>query len=90
MFVRFEAMEVNVRRNFRRWFWVEVALASVAGILGVITPIWPDWIEIISGWDPDQHNGSVEWLIAGALLIISGAIFAIARVEWRRTVAVQS
>jgi hypothetical protein len=56
----------------------------------VITLISPDWIEIVSGWDPDQHNGSIEWLIAGVLLITSGATLVIARIEWRRTAAAQS
>lgn len=75
------------RRNFRRRFWVEVALASVTALLCVITPIWPDWIEIVFNWDPDQHNGSVEWMIAGLLLIVTVATFSVAAVEWRRTAA---
>ena len=78
-------MEVSVTTNLRRRFWVEVAAASVAGILCVITPIWPDWIEIVSGWDPDQHDGTVEWMIALGLLIAALAFFAAAASEWRRT-----
>jgi hypothetical protein len=81
---------MKVNRELPRRFWVAGGLATAAGILGVITPFWPDWIETISGWDPDQHNGSVEWLIAAALLIISAAMFAIARFEWRRTAAAHS
>jgi len=71
--------------NLRRRFWVEVAAASVASILCVITPIWPDWIEIVSGWDPDQHDGTVEWMIALGFLIAALAFFAAAAGEWRRT-----
>ena len=78
-------MEASVTTNFRRRFWVEVAAASVAGILCAITPIWPDWIEILSGWDPDQHDGSAEWMPALGLLIVALAIFAAAASEWRRT-----
>jgi hypothetical protein len=53
--------------------------------LCLIIPIWPDWIAFISGWDPDQHSGSIEWLIAAALFIVSAILIAIARTEWRRT-----
>jgi hypothetical protein len=79
------AMEVRMKKNFRRRFWVETVLASIVGILCVITPIWPDWIEILSGWDPDQHDGSVEWYIAGGLLFVAATMFAAAAIEWRRT-----
>jgi hypothetical protein len=74
-----------VKKNFRLRFWVEVGIASITGLLCIITPFWPDWIEAISGWDPDQHDGSVEWLIAGGLLLVTLAIFALARSEWKRT-----
>jgi hypothetical protein len=72
-------------RNFRRRFWIEAGAASITGLLCIITPIWPDWIEIISGWDPDQHDGSVEWMIAAGLLLFTAVIFAVARAEWKRT-----
>ena len=29
---------------------------------------WPDWIEALTGYDTDQQNGTVEWLIVIALL----------------------
>ena len=80
---------MTVRGNLRGRFWVAAALASLALILCVITPVWPDWIEAISGWDPDQHDGSVEWLIAAALLVVSVAMFAVARLEWRRAAIAQ-
>jgi hypothetical protein len=78
-------MEVGVKMNLRRRFWAEAALASAAGILCLITPIWPDWIEFLFGWDPDQHDGSAEWMIALGLLIVAAMISAVAAGEWRRT-----
>jgi hypothetical protein len=66
-----------------------VAAASTAGILSVITPIWPDWIEILSGWDPDQHDGTAEWMIALGLLVVALAMFAAAASEWRRAPVVK-
>jgi hypothetical protein len=34
----------------------------------VLSIFWPDWIEALTGYDPDQHDGTVEWLIVIALL----------------------
>jgi hypothetical protein len=72
--------------NYLSWrFWAEIALASFTGLVGIITPFFPDWIEAISGWDPDQHDGSVERMIVVGLCVVSIAMFSLAAVEWRRT-----
>jgi hypothetical protein len=73
-----------MQRSLRSVFWVETGLAALTGLLCVITPFWPDWIEAISGWDPDQHDGSVEWAIAAGLFVLTILIGAAARSEWRR------
>ena len=79
-----------MRKNFRRLFWVEVALAAITGLLALITPIFPDWIEFVSGWDPDQHDGSVEWMIVAGLFVVTVVMVALAAIEWRRTPATMS
>jgi hypothetical protein len=53
---------------------LETALAVFAGALGLLTMFWPAWIEALTGWDPDRHNGSFEWLIVAMLLALSAAI----------------
>jgi hypothetical protein len=63
--------------------YTEPALALVAGLLGVVTIFWRDWIEALTGWDPDQHNGSAEWLIVASLLAVAVAAGAVARRHWR-------
>ena len=64
-------------------FWVEAALGTLTGVLAVITPFFSDWIEAISGWDPDQHDGTVEsWIVLG-IFAATLVIFALARREWR-------
>jgi hypothetical protein len=55
-------------------FYAEVALAGMTGFLYVATPYCPDWIEAISGWDPDQHKGSIEWVIVMVLLMVTLAV----------------
>jgi hypothetical protein len=67
-----------LEKSLRRRFLIEVIFASFTGVLALITPIFPDWIEVISGWDPDQHDGSVERLIVIALFLVAGSVFALA------------
>jgi hypothetical protein len=65
-------------------FRAESALAGAAAALGAVTIFWRDWTEWIFGVDPDQHSGSVEWLIAGALLSGALVLAVLARMERRR------
>jgi hypothetical protein len=68
----------------RKRFWIESALATITGVLFVITLFWHDWLEAF-GFDPDHHNGSAEWFIVAVFFVLF-AVFAIAaRLEWRRT-----
>jgi hypothetical protein len=30
--------------------------------------LWANWIEALTGFEPDQNDGTVEWLIAIAVL----------------------
>lgn len=72
-------------RNALRWcFWPEMGLAIVTSILFVFTLVQRDWIEMVFGLDPDQGNGSLEWLIVGALLVVSITLFTLAGYELRR------
>ena len=64
-------------------FRIEATLAVVTGLLGVVTLVWPDWIEVTSGWDPDQHSGSLEWAIVAVLLLVSLSLALLARRELR-------
>ena len=62
---------------------LETAIALFAGILGILTIFWHDWIEALTGWDPDNHNGTVEWIVVAGLLAVSAAIDLVARRHWR-------
>jgi hypothetical protein len=68
----------------RSRFWVEAALASLCGFLAVLTLFWRDWIEALTGFDPDHHNGSFEWLIVAALFLVCVRVGVAARGEWSR------
>ena len=62
---------------------LETAIALLAALLGVMTIFWHDWIEALTGWDPDQHNGAAEWLIVAGLLVVAVAMGIAARRHWR-------
>ncbi len=71
----------------RQRFWLEAVAATVTGTLLVLTLLWRDWIEAVFGVDPDQHSGSLEWLIVAALLAITLVLAALARSEWHKAPA---
>ncbi len=68
-------------------FWLETSMATITFILSAITLVWRDWIELAFGVEPDGGNGSLEWLILGALLVVTITLAVQARYEWRRAQA---
>jgi hypothetical protein len=74
-------------RSVRKRFWVEAGAAASSGLLGMLTLVWPDWIEEIFGWDPDQHSGAYEWLIVALLAVVAVASAVLARIESRRSIS---
>jgi hypothetical protein len=67
--------------------WLEAGIALAAGALGILTIFWRDWIEILTGWDPDHHNGRAEWLIVVGLLTLAAVAGSLARRHWTRLTA---
>jgi hypothetical protein len=72
-----------VERHFTWRFWVEGVAAGAASLLLVVTLVWPTWIELVFGMDPDSGNGVVEWLTVLVAAICSLASSALALREWR-------
>ena len=62
--------------------WIR-PIAGLCGGLALLTIFWPDWIEALTGYDPDQHAGLVEWLMVIALLLNCPVLALAARAEWR-------
>jgi hypothetical protein len=77
--------EAIVTGSVRRRFWVEVTVAGLVTALAITTLVWRDWFEAISGEDPDHGDGSLEWLVTGALAIAALLTAALARREWHRS-----
>jgi hypothetical protein len=76
-------MQPSQQRKMRARFWVEAGLASLTGLLGLLTLVWPDWLEAF-GIEPDNHDGSAEWLIVVGLLVLCAAFAVTAGIEWHR------
>jgi hypothetical protein len=67
--------------------WLEAGIALVAGVLGILTVFWRDWIEMLTGWDPDHHDGRAEWVIVAGLLVLAAIAGALAHRHWVRLTA---
>jgi hypothetical protein len=73
-------------RPMRRRFYVETGLGICTLLLLALTVVSPEWIEAVSGIDPDHGNGSAEWLVVGVLGVTTMALAVAARAEYRRPV----
>jgi hypothetical protein len=80
-------MENRLRRRFR----IETALFALSIVAFAATIVWPQWIEIVFGFEPDGGSGELELLVAFAF-----AAFAVAagasglRTRHRRNLLAQS
>src|SRR4051812_18629412 len=74
----------TAQARHRARFWGETAVALVSGVLAIVMVFWRDWIEARTGFDPDQHDGSVEWLIVASLVFLCMLASVAGRVERRR------
>ena len=70
--------------GLRRRFWLESICGSVTGMLAAITLFWHDWIQAVFRINPDNGDGSAEWLIVLILILVTVALAVGARREWRR------
>jgi hypothetical protein len=71
-------------RGMRRRFYAESGLSAASLILLILTLVNHEWIEAVFGVDPDQGNGSLEWLVVAVLTVVTVVGAVSARVEWRR------
>lgn len=58
---------------------LEMVLAGLFAVLAVVTVIWPQWIEGVTGLDPDRGDGGLEWLAVAGLAVGAVVSAALAR-----------
>jgi hypothetical protein len=77
----------------KRLIAVEAVLASLAGLMAIVSIFWRDWLEALFRWDPDHHSGTAELLIIAGLAAASLLLGAAARwqaVRWTRAAALRA
>ena len=71
-------------QRVRRRFWPEAVFACMSSFLAVLTAVRPDWIEGLTGLNPDGGNGTLEVVIVAAFAAAALALMLSAWYEWRR------
>jgi hypothetical protein len=74
-------------RRLSLTFWVETALATLAAVIALLTVVWGDWVEAVSGFSPDHHDGSFELQLVLASALVAVTFSLLARRRWRQAVA---
>jgi hypothetical protein len=64
--------------------WVETLMAGVTGALFLATVLWPTWIEMVLGVEPDGGDGTLEVGLTAALSLTTVVFSVLARRTWRR------
>ena len=70
--------------SVRGRFWGESVSAAMVAVLALVTAVWPDWIEIVTGSSPDGGSGVLERAVVAGLAAAAVLLAAAARAEWRR------
>lgn len=70
--------------RLKRQAKIETGVAIIAAALLVLTLITREWIELLTGWDPDGGSGALEWGIVVVLAVVAVALSLRARTDWQK------
>jgi len=77
------AKDRTMQKRLSLKFWIGSGAAIASGVLGILTIVSKEWIEVLFGADPDGGSGLLEWSIVAVLLGIAVACSMVARHEWK-------
>jgi hypothetical protein len=60
-----------VARQLPTRFWIEAVVAGIGAVLFLLTLITREWIEMLTGLDPDGGSGTIEFGLAIGLLAVA-------------------
>lgn len=63
---------------------LEIALALASALVFIVTLLWPQWFEALTGAAPDGGDGALEWGVAAGAAACAVAAALLARADWRR------
>lgn len=66
---------------------LECLLTIVSGVALLLAVVAPQWLEAVSGLEPDGGSGAVEWGLASALAVSTAMWFLLARHHRRMLLA---
>jgi hypothetical protein len=72
-------------KTVRVRFWAEVILALLGAVLTLLTTVDREWIEWLSGTDPDGGSGTLEVVVVAGCFAVSVGAGLLARREWLHT-----
>ena len=70
-------------RTAGRRLAIEAGACAFSGLVLILTFAWPEWIELLFGFDPDASSGALEWGIAMAAGAATATFLLLARRDWR-------
>ena len=78
-----------MERRLKTRLRVESILAAISAGLFVLTLINAEWIEALTGLEPDAGSGALEFLIAAAFLVAAVVTALMARRDYRQLASLE-
>jgi hypothetical protein len=69
-----------MKRRLQARLTIEALLALTCLMLAIVTIVDPEWIEELTGADPDAGSGTLEWLVVIGFGLVS---VILSRLAWR-------